>query len=159
MRRSLTAYVKEESDRRPQARRAATSSATLAVGAVEKGLEMINLEEIKEVSLSDMQLKPLVDVSDDGRAISNSLGAGLEAQPEEGNGEEEVSTIMTPETSLDEIPMSDGVHQSLKDLIYRTNKQLYDVDSNKVKYKAGLSRKGLSVPSLHHKKEAKSSDS
>ncbi|CAI1814285.1 hypothetical protein SEUBUCD646_0B01500 [Saccharomyces eubayanus] len=37
-------------------------------------------------------------------------------------------------------------NKSLKDLIYETNKTLYQVDSNKVKYKVGLSKKQLSSP-------------
>ncbi|CAI4057869.1 Hed1p SKDI_04G2470 [Saccharomyces kudriavzevii IFO 1802] len=36
--------------------------------------------------------------------------------------------------------------KSLKDLIYETNKTLYQVDSNKVKYKVGLSKKQLLSP-------------
>ncbi|CCK71555.1 Hed1p KNAG_0H01420 [Huiozyma naganishii CBS 8797] len=45
------------------------------------------------------------------------------------------------------------VHKSLKELIYKTNRELYDVDSNKVQYKAGLSREsGHHIPSLHTKR-------
>lgn len=50
------------------------------------------------------------------------------------------------------------VHKSLKDLIFKTNKEIYAVDSNKVKYKVGLSKRGSSLPSLHPKKRLTGND-
>lgn len=43
----------------------------------------------------------------------------------------------------------ENVHKPLKDLIFKTNKELYNMDSNKVRIKVGLSKK---VPSLHPKR-------
>ena len=40
-------------------------------------------------------------------------------------------------------------HKSLKDLIFETNRAMYNVDSNKIRYKVGLSRNIRSIPSLH----------
>lgn len=45
------------------------------------------------------------------------------------------------------------VHKPLKDLIYKTNKNIYDVDSRKVKYKAGLSKRNNILPSLHRNRK------
>lgn len=41
------------------------------------------------------------------------------------------------------------VHKPLKDLINKTNRRLYNVDSSKVTYKAGLSKRRAELPSLH----------
>ncbi|CCD22747.1 Hed1p NDAI_0A05920 [Naumovozyma dairenensis CBS 421] len=42
------------------------------------------------------------------------------------------------------------VHKPLKDLILQTNKLIYDVDSTKITFKVGLSKKqGRNLPSLH----------
>lgn len=44
------------------------------------------------------------------------------------------------------------VHKPLKELIYRANKDFYNVDSHRVKYKAGLSKNLAYIPSLHPNK-------
>ncbi|CCF58265.1 hypothetical protein KAFR_0E01110 [Kazachstania africana CBS 2517] len=50
-----------------------------------------------------------------------------------------------------EAPMQ-AIHIPLKDLIYRTNKEFYNIDSNKVKFKAGLTKRNKQLlPSLHPK--------
>lgn len=66
---------------------------------------------------------------------------------------EEVWETGSAETSLDESQSSDWVHKPLKDLIFKTNKRFYDIDSNKVRYKAGLSRRASMIPSLHRRKD------
>lgn len=53
------------------------------------------------------------------------------------------------DTSVGDLSSHEFVHKPLKDLIFRTNKELYDVDSNRVKYRVGLSKR---VPSLHPKR-------
>ncbi|KAG0668776.1 hypothetical protein C6P45_004378 [Maudiozyma exigua] len=45
-----------------------------------------------------------------------------------------------------------SIHKPLKELIYQTNMKLYDVDSRKVQYRAGLSKSVSCIPSLHPKK-------
>lgn len=52
----------------------------------------------------------------------------------------------TFDTSATDSSSHEVVHKPLKDLIFKTNKELYDVDSNIVRYRVGLSKK---VPSLH----------
>lgn len=47
------------------------------------------------------------------------------------------------------------IHKPLKDLIYKTNKEIYNVDSHKVQYKAGLSKKNTLIPSLHPNRQLK----
>lgn len=53
------------------------------------------------------------------------------------------------DTSVGDLSSHEFVHKPLKDLIFRTNKDIYDVDSNRVKYRVGLSKR---VPSLHPKR-------
>lgn len=150
MRRSLTTYVAEGADEtecRPLARRAATASAICAVSVVEVGLGMIDLEEATKTS--DLEPKSYDAGNDEsGEQCPEEVMTETQHIGDEGD----VWNLETPETSLDEVAVPESVHKPLKDLIYQTNKRFYDVDSNKVRYKAGLSRKGLAVPSLHHKK-------
>lgn len=156
----------DEEERRPLARRAATASAICAVGVVEVGLGMIQLEEVGEVS-EFSQLEYQTEAHPETRPNSQRESSlEVEAVPDtsveeihdhQSGGGENAWVPETPETSLDEVSLPEGVHKSLKDLIHKTNKNLYDVDSNKVKYKAGLSRKGLAVPSLHRRKGPDSS--
>lgn len=58
-----------------------------------------------------------------------------------------------PESCSSSVNRFEHVHKPLKDLIYKTNKEFYDVDSHKVKYKAGLSKRSAMLPSLHRKKK------
>ena len=53
------------------------------------------------------------------------------------------------DTSAGDLSSHEFVHKPLKDLIFKTNKEIYDVDSNRVKYRVGLSKR---VPSLHPKR-------
>ena len=69
------------------------------------------------------------------------------------------SVVLTPQ--VEDIPIygistaknlaqgEQTTHKSLKDLIFETNRAMYNVDSNKIRYKAGLSRNIRSIPSLH----------
>ena len=69
------------------------------------------------------------------------------------------SVVLTPQ--VEDIPIYEistaknlvqgkqTTHKSLKDLIFETNRAMYNVDSNKIRYKAGLSRNIRSIPSLH----------
>lgn len=147
-------------------RRAATANAICAVAAVEVGLEMIKLEEVGEASeFSQLEYQteahpetrpdPQRKCSPEVEVVPDT--AVEETHDHQSGGEENTWVPETPETSLDEVSLPEAVHKSLKDLIYKTNRNLYDVDSNKVKYKAGLSRKGLAVPSLHRRKGPDSS--
>lgn len=45
-----------------------------------------------------------------------------------------------------------NIHKPLKELIHQTNRRLYDVDSRKVQYRAGLSKYVTGIPSLHPNK-------
>ncbi|KAL3229031.1 hypothetical protein RNJ44_02118 [Nakaseomyces bracarensis] len=46
-----------------------------------------------------------------------------------------------PASNTEQNSIMKGNSQNLKDLIFRTNKTIYNVDSNKVKLKAGLSKR------------------
>ncbi|CCE65659.1 hypothetical protein TPHA_0M00840 [Tetrapisispora phaffii CBS 4417] len=63
------------------------------------------------------------------------------------------STFTEPENmkicKLGKTPPIEIIHRPLKDLINKTNKMIYDVDSNHVQYKAGLSKRCRKIPSLH----------
>lgn len=72
---------------------------------------------------------------------------------EEANCTEQIWETGTAETSVDDSQLSEWVHKPLKDLIFKTNKRFYDIDSNKVRYKVGLSRRAAVIPSLHPKRE------
>lgn len=72
--------------------------------------------------------------------------------------EEEGAGITMPNTLISDTVSSCRIHKSLKDLIFKTNKEIYAVDSNKVKYKVGLSKRGSSLPSLHPKKRSAGND-
>lgn len=74
---------------------------------------------------------------------------------QEGEGKKENSTTGTLRSDT---VSSCHVHKSLKDLIFKTNKEFYAVDSNKVRYKVGLSKRGSSLPSLHPKKRLTGND-
>ncbi|CAB4253144.1 hypothetical protein, no similarity [Maudiozyma barnettii] len=41
------------------------------------------------------------------------------------------------------------IHKPLKQLIYQTNRNLYNVDSSRVQHRAGLSKSMIGIPSLH----------
>ncbi|SMN20308.1 hypothetical protein, no similarity [Maudiozyma saulgeensis] len=41
------------------------------------------------------------------------------------------------------------IHKPLKQLIYQTNRSLYNVDSSRVQHRAGLSKSAIGLPSLH----------
>lgn len=63
----------------------------------------------------------------------------------EGDLEDESYTDTLGTSANDSFP-TETVHKPLKDLIFKANKEVYDVDSNKVRMKVGLSKR---VPSLH----------
>ena len=86
---------------------------------------------------------------------------------EQNDGEDQISfnqeqTVMSiestgiyPETSQNTTYTSNSyanIHKPLKELIYQTNRKLYDVDSRKVQYRAGLSKAAIGIPSLHPNK-------
>lgn len=76
----------------------------------------------------------------------------------EGDLEEEscADAFDTFDTSANDSLPSEHVHKPLKDLIFKANKEFYDVDSNKVRMKVGLSKK---VPSLHPRRKINSASS
>ncbi|GAV46572.1 hypothetical protein ZYGR_0A01640 [Zygosaccharomyces rouxii] len=63
---------------------------------------------------------------------------------------EDGSYTDTLSTSVNDSLPPENVHKPLKDLIFKANKEAYDVDSNKVRIKVGLSKK---VPSLHPRRK------
>lgn len=175
MRRSLTTSEVYATKQRPLIKRAITVFQSPCIRVVGRSLDRMSLSDSEVPTLeghnedADENKPILSDVAtscdqesreerDDSLVSSQHSYTEIEQnQNDEGmeTKEEKISEDTSFETSTDHIPSVDCVHKSLKDLIYKTNKELYQIDSNKVRYKAGLSRKGAIIPSLHQKKNSK----
>lgn len=176
MRRSRTVIgTTEEARLRPVAHRSATMSPCLpSVHVVERSLDLMGLNECED-SIEEESDTPIPntveqvvidqeepEVRDREEEVSQQESDSSVHTEEPDNSsqvdgevgcKEEIWEMGTPETSVDESHSSDCVHKPLKDLIFKTNKEFYDIDSNKVRYKVGLSRRAAMIPSLHKKRE------
>lgn len=90
------------------------------------------------------------EVQENREPSSDSNNSTLEnltsSFPEYEGDLEDESCADTMGTSVNDSLSAKNVHKPLKDLIFKANKEYYDMDSNRVRIKVGLSRK---VPSLH----------
>ncbi|QLQ80396.1 hypothetical protein HG537_0D03970 [Torulaspora globosa] len=178
MRRSVTdAEAVEGVQLRRVANRAATMCPRIpSVHFVERSLDRMGLEECDdsvtnqdEVSGDDSVERVVIGLerpvsrdaeqdesykerSDDSTSSERDSGKSLPSD-EEANCTEQIWETGTADTSVDDSQLSEWVHKPLKDLIFKTNKRFYDIDSNKVRYKVGLSRRAAVIPSLHRKKD------
>lgn len=136
-----------------------------SIELIEEGEYTFNRDDSFNSSLSIETSLDQEDGQDSG-LDSQSAGLGLDTQ---GEAIEEVqipviSNSVTPpvETSeelKDRAPPSPNpskpdeinVHKPLKDLIHRTNRSYYQVDSNKVRHRVGLSKRTTALPHLHPK--------
>ncbi|QLL34475.1 hypothetical protein HG536_0G03370 [Torulaspora globosa] len=178
MRRSLTtAEAVEEAQLRRVADRAATMSPRIpSVQLVQKSLDRMGLYEREdsmmeqdEASVDDSVERVVIDLErpasknaeqdenynerSDGSTYTEKDSEKSSPSDDEANCTEQTWETGTAETSVDDSQLSEWVHKPLKDLIFKTNKRFYDIDSNKVRYKVGLSRRAAMIPSLHRKKE------
>lgn len=120
---------------------------------------------IQEGSYIEIKMEQNDQIDNEKTLISNSLVEQDEVQEEvsynvnltlKGTELKDIETTSPySSTSKNEISASHSyrsIHKPLKELIYQTNMKLYDVDSRKVRYRAGLSKSASGIPSLHPKK-------
>ncbi|EDO19267.1 hypothetical protein Kpol_1036p9 [Vanderwaltozyma polyspora DSM 70294] len=111
----------------------------------EEGSKEESLEPQECIELSDYTESPPNPEPGQERACSSSpfYSSPSSSIPDE---TEEQNKTMHSEDQHEDYTQ---VHKSLKELIDKTNRSLYNVDSRIVTYKAGLSKKCSLLPSLH----------
>ncbi|CAI4056335.1 hypothetical protein SUVZ_02G1480 [Saccharomyces uvarum] len=134
----MNPYAEEAPARRN--RRSTTISSKVNISVVERKLFNLELER------QHHRVRDLAKTKQTGILVAGNIDpdANKIVQEQEQNPPVEEPIRKQPLSSRKRSPPRKK--KSLKDLIYETNKTLYQVDSNKVKYKVGLSKKQLSSP-------------
>lgn len=121
-------------------KRSTTTSAIVNINVVERELFDLELEK------QNLRVQYLSKNTQAARYNAKStkstyLDAKIITREQEQNQPSKESLKKQSQSSMKKSPPRKK--KSLKDLIYETNKAFYQVDSNKVKYKVGLSKKQL----------------
>lgn len=111
--------------------------------------ESSNTEQEEEHLPSSQETEVQTNREISFRSNDSTLEISISSFPESEENSHNKSYNDTLGTLPNDSLSHENVHKPLKDLIFKTNKELYDMDSNKVRVKVGLSKK---VPSLHPKR-------
>lgn len=119
-------------------KRSITTSPIVNINVVERRLFNLELEkqQLRAKNLSENTGSG----SPNGGAYLDAKKGVREQDQYQGAPSKELDRLQPPPSMKKSPPRK---KKSLKDLIYETNKTFYQVDSNKVKYKVGLSKKQL----------------